>query len=316
MANLGSLPSNGESFANAVSGDGSVVVGHTGAFGQAGQAFRSTSGDGMVGLGDLPGGALFSNATGVSADGTVVVGFGHSASGTEAFRWSVGTGMVGLGDFPGGTFFSQASGVSADGSVVVGDGSSGSGTQAFRWTSTGGMVGLGDLAGGGFLSAAFAISADGSVVVGRSESASGGEAFRWTSEGGMVGLGDLPGGSFNSFAWGVSFDGSVVVGQGDTNGNPLTPEAFVWTAGAGMRNLREVLIEHGIDMTGWTLYAARGVADDGLGLDTSITIVGDGRNPNGELEAWLARIPEPSTALLLAGGITLLALQRRRSAEN
>jgi len=108
-------------------------------------------------LGDLPGGDFNSSADDVSADGSVVVGYSHSASGDEAFRWTREGGMVGLGDLPGDDFDSSASGVSADGSVVVGLGSSASGTEAFRWTREGGMVGL-------FVSHASSVSADGSVV--------------------------------------------------------------------------------------------------------------------------------------------------------
>lgn len=51
---------------------------------------------GFQGLGDLPGGNIFSQAAGVSADGSVVVGQSNSASGGEAFRWTAGGGMVGL----------------------------------------------------------------------------------------------------------------------------------------------------------------------------------------------------------------------------
>ncbi|MGV2388389.1 MAG UNVERIFIED_CONTAM: hypothetical protein LVR29_08855 [Microcystis novacekii LVE1205-3] len=38
-----------------------------------------------------------SAATGVSADGSVVVGSSSSDTGTQAFRWTQETGMVGLG---------------------------------------------------------------------------------------------------------------------------------------------------------------------------------------------------------------------------
>src|SRR5262247_1739273 len=93
-------------------------------------------------LGDLPGGSFYSSAAGISADGSVVVGMGTSASGYEAFRWTAGGGMVGLGDLPGGGFASTAYGVSGDGSVIVGQGYSASGYEAFRWTAGGGMVGL------------------------------------------------------------------------------------------------------------------------------------------------------------------------------
>ena len=80
-------------------------------------------------LGDLPAGRAFSQARGVSNDGSVVVGLASSASGDEAFRWTTGGGMVGLGDLAGGGFASDATGVSASGSVVVGTGSP---QQAFR----------------------------------------------------------------------------------------------------------------------------------------------------------------------------------------
>ncbi|MFN9671471.1 MAG: hypothetical protein ACK552_02380, partial [Microcystis sp.] len=124
------------------------------------------------GLGDLPGGSFSSEAYGVSANGSVVVGYSSSSAGSQAFRWTQGTGMVGLGDLLGGGFFSRSRGVSADGSVVVGEGNSSAGAiggnEAFRWTQATGMVGLGDLPGGRFKSSANGVSADGSVVVGYS----------------------------------------------------------------------------------------------------------------------------------------------------
>ena len=82
----------------------------------------------MAGLGDLPGGVFGSDAWGVSADGSVVVGGSYSASGIgEAFRWENGV-MTGLGDLPGGSW-SWAHAVSADGLVVVGGGDSASGRE-------------------------------------------------------------------------------------------------------------------------------------------------------------------------------------------
>ncbi len=238
------------------------------------------------GIGDLPGGpggGFASQADGVSADGSVVVGWSSSASGTEASVWTSDVGMVGLGDLPGGVFHSHASGVSADGSVVVGSSISASGFEAFRWTSAGGMVGLGDLPGGSFASQAFGVSADGSVVVGGGKSTSiFGEAFRWTSAGGMVGLGDLPGGGFLSQAFEVSADGSVVVGSSMPASGSW---AFIWDPTNGMRNLHDVLSNLGLDLTGWTLTDVRGVSADGR------TVVGLGSHPSGEPEGWIATLP-------------------------
>ncbi|NQZ99377.1 MAG: hypothetical protein HRU01_22955 [Myxococcales bacterium] len=68
----------GSSRANAVSADGSVAAGMAvSAFGE--EAFRWTAAGGMVGLGDLAGGIFSSEAFGVSAGGSVVVGKSNSA---------------------------------------------------------------------------------------------------------------------------------------------------------------------------------------------------------------------------------------------
>jgi probable HAF family extracellular repeat protein len=259
----------------------------------------------------LPGGVTESAAYGVSADGSVVVGGGASASGPQAYRWTSATGMVGLGYLPGGSSFSSSEDVSPDGAIIVGASNSASGLQAFRWTSGGGMVGLGDLSGGPFGSVAIGVSADGAVVVGignLNEASGTSEAFRWTSGSGMVGLGDLPGGVFSSGTWDVSADGSVVVGLGNS---ALGEEAAVWTNAGGLQNVRDVLIAGGATgLTGWTLNQATGVSADGR------TIVGFGRNPSGQTEAWIATIPEPSSLLLsacaAAAGVAALLRRVRR----
>src|SRR5262245_2919643 len=129
FSGLGYLPGGFESYASGVSADGSVVVGSSlfaggsarrrrGREYSGGQAFRWTSSStAMQGLGDLPGGGAGSAASGVSADGLVVVGIAQSDAGPEAFRWESGV-LTGLGDLPGGSFFySYATSVSGDGSV-------------------------------------------------------------------------------------------------------------------------------------------------------------------------------------------------------
>src|SRR5262245_43913540 len=121
----------------------------------------ASSGGGFTGLGDLPGGIVYSEANGVSANGSVVVGASRSASGTEAYFWIAGSGLVGLHDLPGGSFFSRGLAVSGDGLVVVGESASGNGTEAFVWSAAGGMSGLGDLDGAEFSSAAFGVSGNG-----------------------------------------------------------------------------------------------------------------------------------------------------------
>ena len=259
-----------------------------------------TSGSGAVGLGDLPGGRFLSIGYGVSADGSVVVGYSDSALGTDAFRWTAKGGMVGLG------FRGAADDVSADGSVVVGYSDAAFGTEAFRWTESEGAVSLGFLPGGSFSSSAYAVSADGSVIVGQSDSSFSvvSEAFRWTASTGMVGLGDLPGGFSLSVASDVSADGSVIVGFGTTISGSA---AFIWDADHGMRNLQDVLMSYGLgsSLRGWTLGSANAISADGR------VITGTGINPLGFEEGWVARlgasvVPEPSS--LLSSGLAAVCL--------
>src|SRR4029450_7807252 len=84
--------------ADAVSADGSVIVGQSSstASGNRGEAFRWTMLQGMAGLGDLPGGDFQSTAYAVSADGTIVVGQGSTDLGREAFIWDEQQGLRNL----------------------------------------------------------------------------------------------------------------------------------------------------------------------------------------------------------------------------
>jgi probable HAF family extracellular repeat protein len=238
----------------------------------------------MVGLGDLPGGSFYSGASGVSADGSVVVGNSYPASGyLDAFRWTAGGDMVALGD--GGESQEWANAVSADGSVVVGvfeiDGDE-PGREAFRWTVDE-MVGLSGLPVGGLMNYANGVSGDGSVVVGTS----GSEAFRWTAGEGMVGLGFPPGGSIATGALGVSADGSVIVGVSRLASDSDDVEAVRWTAGDGMQRLWDLLLAQGVEPAagGWSsLTEATAVSADGN------TIVGYGTR-NGNTEAFRVVLP-------------------------
>jgi probable HAF family extracellular repeat protein len=170
-------------------------------------------------LGTLPG-FVGSEAWGVSADGSVVVGRASNAERqSRAFRWTAAGGMQDLGTLPGGGE-SEAWGVSADGRVVVGMAYTAAGRwrRAFRWTAAGGMEDLGTL--GGVESWAFGISADGRVVVGKAQNAAWQyRAFRWTEAGGMEDLNItyaslLTDGSYLWRATAISPDGRYIVGLG------------------------------------------------------------------------------------------------------
>jgi len=215
------------SFANAVSDDGSVVVGvGSNASGFLNnEAFRWTAAGGMVGLG-FPPGAQRSRAFDVSADGLTVVGrsVGGPNNSEQAFRWTTTGGMVALGFLPGDNT-SRGSAVSADGSVVVGTSYGADNVlEAFRWTAATGMVGLGSIPGGSpFRSQGLAVSADGSIVLGGSNGPNGpDEAFIWDATNGMRSLTNVLVNDFGlnltgwslSFATGISDDGLVLTGWG------------------------------------------------------------------------------------------------------
>jgi uncharacterized membrane protein len=119
---------NNNSRANAISADGSTVVGY--AF-DAKRGFRWTEATGMLNLErtvfdngtTADWGTLNTNANAVSADGSVVVGQAYSATDglNQAFRWHESTGLVNLAtgsDFE--DYESSADFVSADGKVIVG----------------------------------------------------------------------------------------------------------------------------------------------------------------------------------------------------
>jgi probable HAF family extracellular repeat protein len=169
----------------------------------------------MEDLGTL--GGYYSVASGVSADGAVVVGEATNAAGrSRAFRWTASDGMEDLGTLGG--LSSWANGVSADGAVVVGWAENAAEDfRAFRWQN-GFMQDLGTL--GGLSSWANGVSADGAVVVGDARNAAGQwRAFRWTASGGMEDLNTtyaslLTNGSELRGAYAISPDGRYIVGHG------------------------------------------------------------------------------------------------------
>ncbi|TBW32916.1 autotransporter domain-containing protein [Siculibacillus lacustris] len=226
FVDLGAL--GGGVYSSAVSGlsaDGSVIVETILTWAGNERAVRWSGGIGTD-LGTLGGNDAV--ATGVSADGSVVVGYSSDRrSGdlarlpkTHAFRWSGGV-MTDLGSLGAAN---RATAVSADGAVVIGgisfaDGSS----DPFRWVG-GTMTDLGRL--GWARGGASLVSADGSVVVGWLSSQIyprfvdvPEHAFRWTG-GTMTDLGTL-GGSI-SYATGLSHDGSITVGASRLSGDGAT----------------------------------------------------------------------------------------------
>lgn len=161
MEDLGTLPFPlaNSSQAFGVSDDGVTVVGTTWSSNGL-QAFCWNEEQGMVGLGDLPGGGFldFSFATDAADDGSAIVGFGQTDLGTEAFLWTEQLGMELLGDIliaDGNAqveewVLVEARSMSADGRTIVGWGRRNGIVEAWMARLTIGPC-LGDFDSNGFV---------------------------------------------------------------------------------------------------------------------------------------------------------------------
>jgi probable HAF family extracellular repeat protein len=349
---LGTTSGSGDSSAQAVSGDGAVVVGAhwpSSSASSNARAFRWTSSsDAMIDLGTLPNDwTSYGNA--VSNDGSTAVGSSQGGGNpfTRPFRWTASSGtMQNLGALPGQYVNAGARAVSGDGSVVVGVSNSSEGDRGFMWTQAEGIRSLGAI---NSYSSANSISIDGGVVVGQTGVNGNGHAYRWTSmSNAMQDLGTLPGFTYSN-ASAVSGDGLTVVGASWTPGSG--GRGFYWSVNSGvMGDLGSVGWEYGIYPYGvsndgtkvvgriegnasdedraflWT--PTLGLRDlnayaSTLGLDLAgWTLVGaaaissDGTTVVGT--ARISAVPEPSTCFSLAAGLAIgyLGLRCRRTSGN
>jgi probable HAF family extracellular repeat protein len=294
-----------------ISRDGSCVVGYqdNGQFTPF-HAFR-TVGTAPVDLGTLDpanNASRSSFATDTNQDCSVVVGFSDVTAGgaiQHAFRWTSGN-MVDLDAPANGGPDSRAFGVSSDGTVIVGDADfpdpnnliSGKSRKGFRWTQAGGFQNLGDFQPGG-LSIATDVTGDGTVVVGQASTNSGSTAFRWVvpippAQPALQPIGSLPGHT-QGVATAVSDNGRIVVGMSNAilmqYGGPVLGwtqgTAFRWTQATGTKDLRQILSDSGVDMTGVTLVSVTGMSPDGQWIGGQATTPQTGPN---ETVSFIAQI--------------------------
>lgn len=246
-----------------ISAHGEVVAGSLGGGPLLNQnAFVWSEGE-VLDIGGLTMGNV-SYATGVSADGSVVVGTTGANFGDpyqQGWRWTP-EGFVPLDDIGEDILvFGSAEDISGDGQTVVGTGSIGDFDpdtddlmSALYWPNGGTTpTDLGNLpspiATGGLLPTA--ASYDGSVIVGFGPGFSDGggfanRSFRWTAAGGLEDLGSVPGRPEGSVhVTDCSDDGNVLVGYSLTGGIQ-TWEAVIWTRAAGFRTLRAILADAGV----------------------------------------------------------------------
>jgi probable HAF family extracellular repeat protein len=162
----------------------------------------------------IPLGAADSYVTGMSADGSIVVGVYGSLG--PAWRWTPATGVVNIGSI------SQTVAVSADGRTIVGTANDATGVAyAAVWQSGKQWATLPPPPNArvvdGKSTVGYAVSGDGSVIVGLAYlNPQRVEGFRYTAQTGTVPLGTLTGG--RSRASIVSADGNVIAGWDDLTG--------------------------------------------------------------------------------------------------
>lgn len=349
---IGFLPDGAPiSVAQGVAPDGAGVTGW--AYDQDYQpmAIRWTREEGLIALGDLPGGQWYSVGFGMTDRAAAICGTSISDSGSEAFLWSAGK-MTGLGDLAGGDFFSSGLAISRNGKFVTGFSKSSKGSEAFVWTSQNGMVALGDLPGGTFDSSGQRISDDGRIIAGAGTVGHGTEATRWV-DGKIESLGMLPGGTSFSTALDMSGDGRWIVG-GSSSRNGF--EAFRWSQDKGMVGLGDfnggsfTSAAMGVTADGSTVvgYGSDGIAkqamiwtadhgmrplkrvltdeyglnlkgwslETAMGISAEGTVIsGWGTDPDGNSQGWVALIPEPGTSFGLLLGTILMRRHRSTSTK-
>lgn len=292
--------------AGSVSADGSVITGagRLRAVSGGPKAARWTDEMGWEIL--SPSSTRSESVTGVSSDGSVIVGRTSHGSDHRAFRWTEQDGMQLLAND------ATAAAVSGDGNIVVGNRM----REAFRWTPASGAVGLGFLQPDPFArSRATAISRDGQVIAGISRvNEFMPVPYRWTEETGMVALG--PPATNIDYRWddptALSADGSVIVGGGGT------ARGFIWDEAGGLRYFqRAMVLESGLgyQLAGWKSLTPYALSDDGR------TIIGSGRNPSDESQAWIIRLDDtsepqpPIPGVVEVHGIPVLSTELLGAAE-
>lgn len=289
---LGSLASPGEAQANGLNSAG-LVVGSSNALGRS-SAMLWQQGT-AVDLGTLGGSDAW--AMDVNNAGQIVGGSVTASGAGRAFLYQNGQ-MKDLGTLAGGVG-STAMAINESGQVAGWSQSAMGSFQAFVYSPGQGMQAI-----GGSGSYAMDIN-DSGQVAGHQRTAGGLHAFLY-SGGVAQDLGTL-GGAF-SFGFGLNGSGQVVGYSWMADG---TTHAFLYMDGV-MLDLNSMLSGEG---GGWELLEAYGINDAGQ-------IVGSGRL-NGQVRAFRLDpnrplpaepdsagaplpTPEPSTSLLMAGGLLLL----------
>jgi uncharacterized membrane protein len=267
---LGVLPGHIASRAEAISADGSTVIGGSRSEEGPWRVIRWREESGTQDLG--PG----YRAIDVSADGEVVLLEGDDGI---SYFWTEAAGRIELG-MPEGAVSASAQAMTPDATRVVGDARYPGGvTRPFLWTSGSGMRDLG-LPPGATYAPVLAISDDGASISGH-VAIPDRYLYRWTEAGGFENLGVPPGGHVAQGST-LNHNGTLCAGWCVSSGQG---QAMIWTQGLGVVPLSGHLADLGVDLSGWELDYAAAVSADGS------TIVGTGTILTTTVQGWVVRLP-------------------------
>jgi probable HAF family extracellular repeat protein len=335
---------------NAISGDGSVVVGWATDTNSNQKAIRYTPSAGAGAFDYLASTQQSTKATDVSFDGSTIVGTSQPSFGRDVPAiWSAG-GSVELLPSPVADRFVVSPSVSGQGSLVALSSAtlvSDSSQPGFAWTRSTGYLPL---------QSTFTvvvpdeISATGDVIVGgASFPFAPGDAFRWTQSGGIQFLSTSMDAFRDSAAGATNADGTIIVGNYLVSAGGA---AFRWTQDTGMIPFDDgpgtgtmispsAMSADGSVIVGWggfngsftaaiwdavhgtrrltDVLAARGVDVGNFNLSNpydisadGTKIVGVGYNSTGAPQPWYVElpVPEPATATLFVFAAIAPSLRR------
>lgn len=227
---------------------------------------------------------LASNADGSKLAGKLFDGIGDV---NIPFVWTEegGTRLLPTGDEPYGVYV-QA--MSADGRRIVGRGDG----NAYIWDSATSYRKVDSFT-------ATDLSGDGRFVFGVDPN---GNAVRWSDDRGLENLGTIPG--YYMVIRGASYSGSTLLASA-TGGIGVGVHTAFWRPSTGWVFLSGYLADRGISTQGGRFTYPQSVSWDGN------VVMGDGSR-NGHWNAFVATVPEPSSAVMIGLGLAALALLRRK----
>lgn len=300
-----------------VTNDGGTAVGYRSFFTTGGvsntESFRYANGT-YSPIGPTPPSTNVVRASGVSGDGSVIVG-GLGSSRFDrisgAFRWTASGGLQDLGTARPNDVGAAFTGVSRDGRTAIGHSSRTFDIRdACTWTERDGwrVLPVPDGTSVQHDAKAYGVSTDGSFAVGDVRPLDGPAALRYSA---LVWRSGVPsylgafGADWDMTAAGISDDGRVIAGNGIQIGTQQNI-ATIWINGGGPIAFQDYLASVGVFApAGWTLSGIGDMTPDGH------TILGLAER-NGRYQAFIATIPSPGGVAAGGAPIVWLAARRRR----